>query len=137
MPATFFEFYGFILRETVLYAVKKLKCTLVQALRLCTGHTAHRESRGIALLFHDHGTRRGEGSASLPGLPLPLERPGTHCTGGWVGPRAGLDRCGKSCPHQNSIPGPSSTYPVAIPTELSRPIVYAVEYILRASVLAV
>jgi hypothetical protein len=26
----------------------------------------------------------------------PRERPGTHCTGGWVGPRAGLDRCGKS-----------------------------------------
>ena len=26
----------------------------------------------------------------------PLERPGTHCTGGWVGLRAGLDRCGKS-----------------------------------------
>jgi len=28
----------------------------------------------------------------------PRERPGTHCTGGWVGPRTGLDRCGKSCP---------------------------------------
>ena len=28
----------------------------------------------------------------------PRERPGTHCTGGWVGPRAGLDRCGKSRP---------------------------------------
>ena len=30
-------------------------------------------------------------------MPLPLyprERPGTHCTGGWVGPRAGLDGCG-------------------------------------------
>jgi hypothetical protein len=26
------------------------------------------------------------------------ERPGAHCTGGWVGPRAGLDRCGKSRP---------------------------------------
>jgi hypothetical protein len=39
--------------------IKKLKCTLVQALRLCTGRTAHRGSRGIALLFHDHGTRRG------------------------------------------------------------------------------
>jgi len=26
----------------------------------------------------------------------PRERPGTHCVGGWVGPRAGLDRCGKS-----------------------------------------
>ena len=23
------------------------------------------------------------------------EKPGTHCTGGWVGPRAGLYRCGK------------------------------------------
>jgi hypothetical protein len=37
----------------------KVKCTLVQALRLCTGCTAHRGSRGIALLFHDHDTRRG------------------------------------------------------------------------------
>ena len=27
--------------------------------RLCTGRTAHRGSRGIALLFLDHGTRRG------------------------------------------------------------------------------
>jgi hypothetical protein len=26
----------------------------------------------------------------------PWERPGTHCIGGWLGPRAGLDRCGKS-----------------------------------------
>jgi len=38
---------------------EEVKCTLVQALRLCTGRTAHRGSRGIALLFHDHGTRRG------------------------------------------------------------------------------
>jgi len=38
---------------------KVVKCTLVQALRLCTGRKAHRGSRGIALLFHDHGTRRG------------------------------------------------------------------------------
>jgi hypothetical protein len=28
----------------------KIKCTFVQALRLCTGRTAHRGSRGIALL---------------------------------------------------------------------------------------
>jgi hypothetical protein len=33
--------------------------------------TAHRGSRGIALPFHDHGTRRGEGSASRPGRSLP------------------------------------------------------------------
>jgi len=29
---------------------------------------------------------------------LPPERPDTHCIGGWVGPRAGLDRCIKSRP---------------------------------------
>jgi hypothetical protein len=28
----------------------KVKCALVQALRLCTGGTAHRGSRGIAIL---------------------------------------------------------------------------------------
>jgi len=26
------------------------------------------------------------------------DKPGTHCIGGWVGPRAGLDGCGKSHP---------------------------------------
>jgi hypothetical protein len=34
--------------------------------------------------------------------PQPLysrERPGTHCTGGWVGPRTGLDVCEKSRHH--------------------------------------
>jgi hypothetical protein len=64
--------------------IVKVKCTLVQALRF---RTAHRGSRGIALTFLDHGTRRGEGSASRPGRFLP-----TGKTGGWVGPRAGLDR---------------------------------------------
>jgi hypothetical protein len=39
----------------------KVKCTLLQALRLCTGRMAHRGSRGIVLLFYDHGTRRGLG----------------------------------------------------------------------------
>ena len=89
----------------------KLKCTPLQALRLCTGRTAHRGSRGIDLLFHDNGTRRGEGSASRPGRFLPRERPGIHCTGGWVGPRAGLDRCGESRPP----PGfdPRTVQPVA------------------------
>jgi hypothetical protein len=28
----------------------------------------------------------------------PRERPGTHYVGGWVGPRAGVDRCGKTHP---------------------------------------
>ena len=36
----------------------KVKCTLVQAMRLCTGRTAHRGSRGIDLTIFDHGARR-------------------------------------------------------------------------------
>jgi hypothetical protein len=54
----------------------------------------------------------------------PQERPGTHCIGGWVGPRAGLDGCRKSRPHRDSIRGPSSPQRVAIPTELSRPLLW-------------
>jgi len=49
----------------------KVKCTLVQALRFCTGCTAHRGSRGIALLFLDHCTRKGEWPASRPDRSLP------------------------------------------------------------------
>ena len=51
----------------------KVNCTLVQAMRLCTGRTAHRESRNIALLFNDHGTRRGWG---VNVTPRPLFTPG-------------------------------------------------------------
>jgi hypothetical protein len=38
------------------------------------------------------------GQSHTPAAIYPRERPGTHCTGGWVGPRAGLNRCGKSRP---------------------------------------
>jgi hypothetical protein len=51
----------------------------------------------------------------------PLERPGTHCIGGWVGPSAGRDRCGKTCPHRIWSPGPFSRQRVAMPAELTRP----------------
>jgi len=53
---------------------------------------------------------------TLPALP-PGKRPGTHCTGGLVGPRAGLDRCGKS----RLPPGFDPVHPVA-----SRYTVYAI-----------
>ena len=46
----------------------KVNCTLVQALRLCTGRTVHRGSRGVALPCHDHGTRRGWGVSITPCL---------------------------------------------------------------------
>jgi hypothetical protein len=44
----------------------EVKVTLVQALRLCTDRTAHRWSRGVALLFHYHGTRRGWEVSVMP-----------------------------------------------------------------------
>jgi len=50
----------------LLFRSKKIKCTLVQALRLCTGRKARRGSRGIALPFHDHGTIRGWGVSVTP-----------------------------------------------------------------------
>jgi len=46
-------------------------CSLVQALRLCTGRTAHRGSRGIALRLLTTALEGGEGSASRPGRSLP------------------------------------------------------------------
>ena len=38
------------------------------------------------------------GQRHAPAALPPGKRPGTHCAGGWVGPRAGLDGCGKSLP---------------------------------------
>ena len=73
-------FYEFSMRHRIkiqisgehdFYGNYTRKCTLVQALRFCKGRTAHRGSRSIAILFLDHGTRRGEGSGSRPGRFLP------------------------------------------------------------------
>jgi hypothetical protein len=72
----------------------------------------------------------GEWSASRPGRFTPRERSlGTHWIGGWVGSRAVLDAVVK-----RKIPSPSresnprtpivQPYPSAIPTELSRPLIY-------------
>ena len=69
---------------------------------------AQRVGRGIALLFHDRGTRRGvSGQQHAPAALYPRERPGTHFTGGWVGPRDGLDGRKISSPPEFD-PGPSS-----------------------------
>ena len=60
---------------------------------------AQRVGRGIALLFHDRGTRSGQQHA--PAALYPRERPCTHFTGRaprpvWTG--------GKSRPYRDSIP---------------------------------
>jgi hypothetical protein len=51
------------------------------------------------------------GQRHAPAALPPGKRPGTHCIGGWVGPRAGLGGCGKS----RSPPGfdPRTIHPVA------------------------
>jgi hypothetical protein len=53
------------------YGTVNLKCTLGQALRLCTGHLAHRGSRGIAIPLLTMALEGGEGSASGAGRTLP------------------------------------------------------------------
>jgi hypothetical protein len=40
----------------------------------------------------------GDGSRHAAAALYPRERPGTNCKGGWVGTRAGVDRCEKSRP---------------------------------------
>ena len=65
---------------------------------------AQRVGRGIAILFHDRGSRRGRVVSSTPRPHFTPEKdPVPNFTGGWVGPRAGLDG-GKSRPHRDSIP---------------------------------
>jgi hypothetical protein len=51
------------------------------------------------------GARWGWVVNATPRPLYPRERPGTYCIRGWVGLRVGLDGCGKSRPHLDSIPG--------------------------------
>jgi len=100
----------------------QVKCSLVQTLRLCTGRTDHMGSRGIALLFLDHGTRRGwvvsVTSRPLfnPGkYPVPIVQEAGWAPGPvWTGAE-NLAPNGIRCPNR---PARSS---VAIPTELPGP----------------
>jgi hypothetical protein len=47
------------------------------------------------------------GQLHVPTALPPEKIRGTHCIGGWVGPRVGLEGCGKFRPQKDSIPGPS------------------------------
>jgi hypothetical protein len=75
------------------------------------------ERRYSSYSFPTSALDEGEWSASRPGRAFtPGERtPGTHCTGGWVGPRAGLDTEVKGkilCPCRGSNPGRPVVQPV-------------------------
>jgi len=90
--------------KLTLVEVKKVKCTLVQALRVCRVRTTPRGSRGIALLFLYRDSRRGWGVSITP---RPLFTPGKDTIpilqeAGWFpGPvwMGGISR-----PHRDSIP---------------------------------
>jgi hypothetical protein len=56
----------------------------------------------------------GEWSTSHPGCFTPKQRaPGTHCIGGWVGPRAGVDDVEKFVAYPDANSYPSVIQPVA------------------------
>jgi len=83
--------------------------------------------RGIALLFHDVGTRRGWVVSSMP---WPHFTPGRDPVpilqeAGWVpGP---VWKDGKSCPHQGSI-SDCPAFSQSIPTELPGPLYHMIQY---------
>ena len=67
--------------------------------------------------FFNLGARLGWVVNAATQTLYPRERPDTHCVGCWVGPRAGLNGCGKSRPHRDSIPEP----PARSQSEILRP----------------
>jgi hypothetical protein len=64
----------------------------------CTGNfdpgSAHKatevESKYNSTVSLTSALDEGGWSTPLPGVFTPQERPGTHCTGGWMGPRANV-----------------------------------------------
>ena len=55
----------------------------------------------------------GVGGQRHAPAPYPRERAGTHCIGGWVGPRTRLDGRGKSRPPPQPGFNPRTVQPVA------------------------
>ena len=58
--------------------------------------------------FLNLGARWGWVVSTTPRPVYTQERPGTHCTEGWLGFKAVLDGCGKSRSHRDMIPVPPS-----------------------------
>jgi hypothetical protein len=83
-------------------------------------------SGGIVPPFLTSAVGGGEWSASRPGRFTPGENaPGIHLIGSWLGLEACLEvvEKRKMLPLSGIEHQPSSPYPTAIPTELSRPLV--------------
>jgi hypothetical protein len=101
----------------------KLKCTLVQALTLCTGLTAHRGSRSIALLFLNIGAKWGGWSTPRPGRSLPPGKTLYLLYRRLGGPQGRSGRVRKISPppgfnHPNDQPVAQSLYRLSYPAHL-------------------
>jgi len=74
--------------------------------------TSHEGPEGGVVYLYSFFNLGARWSWVVNATPRPLyhrERRRPHCIGGWVGPRAGLGRCGKFVPHRDSISGTSSS----------------------------
>ena len=89
----------FILLNTPRMTNSKCCCQL--------SHTDTWEQRYSSILYLISALDGVGGQRHVPVALPPGKRCGTHFIAGWVGPRAGLDECGKSCLHRDSIPGPT------------------------------
>ena len=95
-----------------------------------TGHEGQKEEQSQSSTLSLTSALDGVGGQShVPAALPPRKRLGTHCLGGWVSPKAGLDGGGNFSPHRNSIPGTSSPQRIAILIELTRPMKYYVPII--------
>ena len=84
---------------------------------LCGPEGGQRYSSTLPLPRHQKGV---SGQQHAPAVLYPQERPGTHFTGGWVGPRAGLNGRKISSPPGFDPDRPARSS-FAIPTEVPGP----------------
>jgi hypothetical protein len=74
-----------------------------------TGHEGPEVEYSYSAILSLTSVLDGVGGQRHASAALPAgKRSGSNFIGGWVGPRAGLDGCGKSRPHRDPTPGPSS-----------------------------
>jgi hypothetical protein len=93
------------------WTIKKGKAVPLHAMKVLGGR------RYSSYSFSTSALDGGEWSTSRPGRAFTSgERiPGTHCTGGWVGPRSGLDTEARGkilCPRRGSNPDRPVIQPV-------------------------
>jgi hypothetical protein len=109
--------------------------TEVQVKFTCNRIERPKGSKDIALHSLDLGSRKGLVVSTKPRPLYPREGPSTNCTGGWEGPKAGLEVCEDLTPteirspdrparsqslYRLSYPGPASPQRVDIYSQTTR-----------------